>query len=102
MDRWTDGTDGLGDVSQRRPFVIDSFTCSSCQGVVAVGALGDEGTSGRRLGFFSHTHRHTQAFVSLVTTPGDVCRCLAALALAGGVEMPPVWEEVLSGKGKPG
>lgn len=49
-----------------------------------MGALGDGGTSGRSLGFFSHTHRHTQAFVSFVTIAGDVCRCLAALALAGG------------------
>lgn len=63
-----------------------------------MGALGDEGTGGRRLGFFSHTHKHAQAFVSLVTIAGDVCRCLAALALAGGVD----WEEILEGKAKPG
>lgn len=100
MDWWIDTwTDGLGSVSQRSPFVTDSFTCGSCQGGGRRGgALGDERTSGI---FFSHTHRRTKAFVGLVTIAGDVCRCLAALALAGGVEMTPDWEEILEEKGKP-
>ena len=61
----------------------------------------DERTSGRSLGF-SVTLRDTQAFVSLVAVAGDACRCLAALALAGGVEMTPDWEEILEGKEEPG
>lgn len=51
--------------------------------------------------FQSHSETHT-AFVSLVAVAGDACRCRAALALAGGVEMTPDWEEILEGKEEPG